>query len=346
MNGRGPANTICLVMSLIGVHCLIVRADEPIVVLDGDQQIRSLIDIGSFAEAESRLRRLIPQADDPVTTPAAVQLEILRRIRLDFPWTEEEVLAQIREEVADVTVDDLRQWRAVGDLQYRKIDGEFRYFRRASSNLFRWNEAAHRRRPSVDNTSVDKATELNRLLEQMVLLAEGSDGPQVSPVRHCIRYELSVQPGHPRMRRGARLRAWLPFPQSYRQQQDVRLIRSAPAPTRIADNGSPHRSIYFEQQIDDPAEFPTLVAEFEFVSSAFCPQLKLEDVQPYDTDSSLYREHTAERSSAYPADAGRPAISPGDRGRRDQPAGAGTTYFSLGVEAHPVVRGTGVQHYP
>src|SRR5687767_10675303 len=98
-------------------------------------EIKSLIADGSFTEAEKRLRTQLADPAAPATSDAAIQLEILRRTRQDFPYSSDEVLAQLRESIPDVTNDDLDRWREAGDLQYREIDGEKRYFRQAVSNL-------------------------------------------------------------------------------------------------------------------------------------------------------------------------------------------------------------------
>ena len=70
-------------------------------------------------------------------------------------------------------------------------------------------------------------------------------------MKHNVRYELAVNEGNPRLKAGANVRAWLPFPQEYRQQRDVKLIGSEPAEGKLSDNGSPHRTIYFEETVND-----------------------------------------------------------------------------------------------
>jgi transglutaminase-like putative cysteine protease len=111
-----------------------------------------------------------------------------------------------------------------------------------------------------------------------------------------VRYELKVHDGHPRVKAGAKVRVWLPFPQEYRRQQkDVKLVRSEPAHRMISDTGAPHRTIYFEQTVDNASEPPHFLVEFEFVTSAYCPKLELAEVRPYDVCSEVYREHTTER---------------------------------------------------
>ena len=91
------------------------------------------------------------------------------------------------------------------------------------------------------------------------------------------------------------MRAWLPFPQEYRQQRDVRLVSSVPAGAIMSPNGSPHRSVFFEQTVNDVGDPPKFQVDFEFITSAYCPKLDPAKVRPYDVNSALYRQYTAER---------------------------------------------------
>ena len=76
------------------------------------------------------------------------------------------------------------------------------------------------------------------------------------------------------------MRCWLPFPQEYRQQKQVRLIRTSPAEHRIAPNaidgrqigGAPQRTLYLEQKIAEPARPVVFEEEFEYVSYAYLPK--------------------------------------------------------------------------
>jgi transglutaminase-like putative cysteine protease len=257
-----------------------------------EAEIQALINDGSYAEAERLLKNKISDPSAPVTSEAAIQLEILRRARADFPHTEREVLDQLRKSVPDATSADVAQWREAGDLQYRRIDGELRYFRQAVPNLFRFNDDAKRRRRGA---GAEKKFNLNGHLEKLVDISETAATAEIYPVKHKVRYELAVNAGNPRMKEGAIVRAWLPFPQEYRQQREVKLTASEPAGVKLSDNGSAHRSIYFEQKLNDPSSPPRFRAEFEFVTTAYCPKLDSAKVHPYDTTSAVYREYTAER---------------------------------------------------
>ena len=85
----------------------------------------------------------------PTTSEAAIQLEVLRRTRQDFRYTDKQLLNQLKLSIPDVTQKDVDRWREAGVLQARRIDGENRYFREAVGNLFRASEEARGRRKAV-----------------------------------------------------------------------------------------------------------------------------------------------------------------------------------------------------
>ncbi len=259
---------------------------------DRDATVQGLVANGNFTAAEKMLRSEIADGNAPVTSEPAIQLEVLRRTRHDFSKSNDEVLAEIQKRVPDATQKDLDRWREAGDLQFRMIDGERRYFRESVPNLFRLNKEAKRRQ--VD-PAAKKKFDTTALVEKLVKLSESSDQPQIYPVKHNIKYEVTVHENHPRVKAGAKVRAWLPFPQEYRQQHDVKLLSSSPSEAKIASKEAPQRSVYFEETITDPSQPPRFAVEFEFVTDAYCPKLDPAKVQPYDVNGDLFREYTAER---------------------------------------------------
>ncbi len=255
--------------------------------------IDSLVAEGSFSKAKTVLQAQISDSSKPVTETPAIESEILRRIQLDFNLSEKDILNELRQSIPDVSSGDLARWREAGDLDHRQIDGEVWYFGRAVSNLFRLNKEARDRRTTV--LEADEKFPIVELVAELVEEAEQADSPLVHPVKHRIRYQLTVPKGHPRLRVGAKAACWLPFPQEYRQQSAVRLIDCGPGEGTISPNGSAHRTVYLEHLVKNPEEPLTFWEEFEFVTSAYCPRLDPAEVLPYDTTSPLYREFTAQR---------------------------------------------------
>ncbi len=249
---------------------------------------------GRFHEAEELLRSKIATVDAPVVDPFAVQLEIMRRVRIDYSLTPKQLLKQLRASIPDVTDDDMQKWRRQGVLQHRVIDGELRYFKRAASNLFRFCPAAKARR-TTQVKPVGKRLDMPKHLVHLIAEARQTGLTQVHGVKHRIRYTLSVKDGNPRIKKGARVCCWLPFPQQYQQQAQIKLLATHPGPARLSPNGQPHRMAYLEQTVEDPLKSPVFSAEFEFVTHAFVPRLDPDKVKPYDTGCEDYRHFTAQR---------------------------------------------------
>jgi transglutaminase-like putative cysteine protease len=259
---------------------------------DIDPKIKQLIADGSYADAEKLLAAQIADASAPVTSDAAIQLEILRRTRQDFSLTADDVLKGIKEYIPDATAADIERWTKEGDLLHRAIDGKTLYFTRSVGNLFRFNSDAKRR---MTNPLPAKKFDTTAHAAELVQLAATSSAPEIHPIKHRVHYEVAVKDGNPRLKPGAVVRAWLPFPQEYRQQRDVKLIRSKPASAVVSSADAPQRTVYFEHMVGDDKKPPTFMVEFDFVTSAYCPKLDPKDVKSYDTNSGLYREFTAER---------------------------------------------------
>ena len=254
---------------------------------------RQAIAAGRFREAETLLKEKLADPDAPAVDDLAVQLEILRRIRLDYSLTAEEVLAQLRQRIPDVTAKDMEAWRQEGKLQHRIIDGEVRYFCRAVSNLFRACPTAKAR--CQEAVTSPRAFDLPDHVAKLVAEAEETGQTQVHPVKHRVRFTLRVKEGHPRLQKGAKVRCWLPFPQEYRQQGQIKLLSADPSEVVVAPKGHPQRTVFFERTIEDPGKLPAFAAEFEFVTAAYVPELDPSDVEPYDRADELYQEFTAER---------------------------------------------------
>ncbi len=254
-------------------------SDDPAVV-----RARELLTKGKFAEAEGSL------ASD--ADPAHVEMrEIIRRLRSEYTLTDEKLLAKLRKSIPDVTLADLHRWRDAGQVQHRVIDGQLLYFNREPSNIFRFCEEAKQRRvakPEEPPTFV-----LTDHLREVIAAAESSGKIEVVPIRHRITYTLTI-PANPKgARRGSLVRVWLPYPQEYRQQRDVKLVSTSPTQHQVAPNcegqgphfdGAPQRTIYFEQSIDDPSKPMKFQAVYEYISSAYYPRLDDAEAKPLPND--------------------------------------------------------------
>ncbi len=278
--------------------CLLVVAADANGAIANQTAIKVLVDNGEYAKAEALLQAQVEDPTVPITSDAAVQLETIRRMRREFPLSKAEVLNQVRETIPDATAEDIERWTESGDLHHRVIDGELRYFRRGASNLPRLNDDAKRRRDAALEARGEKPKprfDLPGVIREVYAKRERTGADEVYPVHHHVTYTVTVKDSCDRVVPGATVRAWLPFPQEYRQQSQVRLVSSSPEVKHIAPNGSPHRTVYFEETIGADAKPPELAVEFDFVTAAYCPDLDPAAVKPYDQGGETYRQYTAER---------------------------------------------------
>jgi transglutaminase-like putative cysteine protease len=250
-------------------------------------------DRGQFTAAEKLLEPHIADLAGPVVGPYAEARETLRRIRHDYALTAEQALEAIRKKIPDATAEDVERWTKEGVLQHRVIDGEMHYFRREPANLLRFSVDA--KAQAVKEPVDPQRFDLPAHLSGLVALAEKSDDPETYPVQHEVTHTLTISQAHPRMRVGAVVRCWLPFPKEYRQQKDVKLIGASPGGGVIAPNDQPQRTIYFEHTIDNSSKPLVFTVQFEFTTYAYYPKLDPAKAQVMDQRDPMFVEYTAER---------------------------------------------------
>ncbi len=256
-------------------------------------RIRELMVDGRLTEAETLLRTSKEASDPSAAGLVNEASEVIRRLRREYDVDPAELVRRLRQSIPDAAEADVEGWREAGWVQWRMIDGQVRYFRREPANIFRFCDDAKRRRDkraarrpeAADSDPTSQPSPEQRLLTHLarvIAAAETSGQAQVLPMRHRVRYRLTVPANRPDAKVGSLVRCWLPFPQEYLQQRDVRLIRTSPAAHVVAPNvidgktlgGAPQRTVYLEQRIRDPAEPIVFEEEFEYVSSAYYPDLK------------------------------------------------------------------------
>ena len=253
---------------------------------------RALLDSGKFQEAEAMLLAAETEGDAEACRARGETLEILRRIRIEYSLDADALLAKVRQSVPDATAREVAHWAKESRARCRLIDGKKFYFRREPQNLFLYCEQAKDRRAKAGNAPPQAAWKLTDHLKAVVEEAGKTGQVEVHPVRHRITYTLTLRPNTPGVKAGSRVCVWLPFPQEYRQQRDVKLLSATPQPTQIAPSaiegnpvsGVPQRTIYMEQQVTDPAQPMEFKEVFEYSSFAYYPRLDEAKVQPLPAD--------------------------------------------------------------
>ena len=245
-------------------------SDDPVVL-----QARGLVDAGKFSEAEA----LLNDTGRGQAGARRQMLDIIQRIRVAYALESDVLLERVRQSIPDVSSADLEKWRSAGQVQYRMIDGKALYFGREPANLFRFCDEAKRRRRPAPQESAPLWT-LQQHLARVIAAADQKGAAHVVPIRHRIKYTLTVSPQAPHLTPGALVRVWLPFPQEHERQFDVKLLGTSPSHAILAPPTAPQRTIYFEQRAPDPIKPMTFEETFEFTSSAYYPELDQAKTRP------------------------------------------------------------------
>jgi hypothetical protein len=224
---------------------------DPVVV-----QAMKMLDAGNYSRAEKLLATTQPSSDPSVIRAREEVIDLIARMRREYNLDEPGLLAKLKRRIPDATERDITHWREAGELQYRIIDDKLLYFGREPSNLFIFSADAKKRLPEKKDAAGWKLVDH---LASIVKEAEATGNTEVCPVQHRVEYTITVPPSS--LKPGATVRIWLPYPQEYRQQKDVKLISSTPSNPQIAPpaiDGNPvqhaQRTAYFEQRVDDPTK--------------------------------------------------------------------------------------------
>jgi len=228
---------------LLALFCPVTRAD---ILTD----VQALVDAGDFKAAEARIAKSPGHASPTLRDALAFERERMRRMRLDFSLTAEQAQARLRRQIPDLSSAEFAAWDAAGLLEHLDIDGQRFYFNRAPSNLFRLSEAALARRSNATPAWTDGPNETANAHHREVRDQALKTGrPGVAPRRVRVTYSLTVNADA--VPASETVRAWLPYPRALPgQQENIRLVESAPAKPVIAPESALQRTVYLEK----PAE--------------------------------------------------------------------------------------------
>jgi transglutaminase-like putative cysteine protease len=249
---------------------------------------------GNFAKASQYIDWYIAQNDlSPETIfDLNTRKDVMHRIRLDFGKDRAAVKEYISRYYPDVDNEMLTNWENSGALEYKIIDGEKWYYNRAAPNLFRLDREAIVRKAEIDAPAENNSILLTHLPEIIDALGKNAK-TQATPVHMRVKYELTLQPNA--VPDGEVVRCWLPYPrEDHRRQSNVQLRSVSETDYVISPEQYAHRTIYMEKTAkkDEPLIF---TIEFSYQHAPEWFNLNGKTIQPYDTQSELYKTNTAER---------------------------------------------------
>lgn len=222
--------------------------------------------------------------------------DLHHRLEVDFCKTKDEVVAEIRRYIPDVSEAQLAAWERSGALETRTIDGKKLYFHAAARNLFRIDPICHAIKVEKDGGETDenvatRSANVRAVMKECAQSADRMGEPKHFHMRYTITVEADAVPA------GQTVRCWMPLPRTdVARQRDVKLLSTSEKKYVRAPQNYAHNTVYMEKKAvkGKPTVFQE---EFEYTSYGQWMDLKETDFAPYDTASTLYKTYTSERNA-------------------------------------------------
>lgn len=216
------------------------------------EDIEKLKWYGDFERAEKvidmRLEKDIPQA---LRRRLELEKWILRRLPLEYVYTEEEALKQLGEALEGATAEELEQLRDEGAAEWIFVRGQVRYKDDFLENLLKTRTQLWPR--LRDPSRVKGRIEGNRLLDETVRAMKEKGG---------LAYRMHVRAGiildkleKGENKEGALVRVHLPVPVEKGQMRCVKILATSMEPVCVAPADYPQRTVYMEACPEEGQEF-------------------------------------------------------------------------------------------
>jgi transglutaminase-like putative cysteine protease len=247
--------------------------------IDLKAQIATLEEKGEFAEAKKLINELITKGVIRESDKQEMlwEIERLDRIKKDYSLTKESLLKALKTRIANFSEEEQGNWEQEGKFDLKVIDGKKYYLGSSVSNLiWRYPEIAAREiNPSTDKYDKSVWKEYQRIRKA----AEKNPYdryvyPKKYKVKMTITVDSTVVPA------GKTVRCWMPYPVARPQQQDIKFIRSNPAPKWVGEPDQDMRAVYFEQ-VAEKAQPIVFEMEYKFKVYSVYSRIDPNKVTPY-----------------------------------------------------------------
>lgn len=211
------------------------------------EDIRSAQMVGDYKEAVRLIDYRLAQDNIPqcLRNSLICHREMFLRIEDDFPYTVEQALTEVQQELPDFTMADLQSLMDQRYIRWTYIHGEKRIFSRFHSSI----------KVSVPNFGKAPAaeTELNPTVPRLdvsmqKMKAQGS-------LTHRIRIRATAKLKEEHFTPGMFLRVHLPIPAACPQQSDIQIEKVWPQGGMIAPEDAAQRTVCWETNLEENTEF-------------------------------------------------------------------------------------------
>ncbi len=204
--------------------------------------VQQMKERGNLEDAEAYLQHLLETGEclPEERRRFRAELEILRRLPAEYPYTRAEALELVRRYVPNFSEADFDSILMRGKIFWRYLDGEARFFGRFFDSLCKTDsffaEAAEKRGHRIPGSD-------RRLLEES---AEKMREQGELSVRINVRAELELEEAF--FREGALVRAYLPLPRVTEEQSDIALEEMS-AGGQLGAERAAQRIVFWEERL-------------------------------------------------------------------------------------------------
>ena len=242
--------------------------------------VQQMKERGNLEEAEAYLQHLLETGEclPEERRRFRAELEILRRLPAEYPYTRAEALELVRRYVPNFSEADFDSLLMKGKIFWRYLDGEARFFGRFFDSLCKTDsffaEAAEKRGHRIPGSD-------RRLLQES---AEKMREQGELSVRITVRAELELEKAF--FREGALVRAYLPLPRVTEEQGDI-VLEEMSAGGQLSAESAAQRVVFWEERFGENHPF--------IVSYRFLHTERYRDV--YGLAERMQAEGRAEKQS-------------------------------------------------
>ena len=210
--------------------------------------VQQMKERGNLKGAEAYLQHLLETGDclPEERRRFRAELEILRRLPVEYPYTRAEALELVRRYVPNFSEADFDSLRTDGRIFWRYLDGEPRYFGRFFDSLCKTDpffavaaEKQGHHVPGSDRKLLSESAEKMRAQGEL-------------SVRLTVRAELELEEAL--YREGALVRAYLPLPRVTEEQSEI-AVEEMSAGGQLGAEAAEQRVVFWEERLGENHPF-------------------------------------------------------------------------------------------
>ena len=214
---------------------------------------------GDYPRAFRLIRKYLEQPQTPACMKKRLRLEeeILRRLPGNYPYTEEEALARVREEIPDFTMEELREWEDNGGADWIYING-------AVHLQDRFFESMKKVYPVISERAGVVPPEHAWPEETIPSIKVAGGALWHVHMRTAIRMrQEKFRPGH--------VRVWLPVPAECENMKNIKILSADPKIRFESGPDTLSHTVFFEEDLNENRWF---TVEYEYDSCVRYTELK------------------------------------------------------------------------